>query len=231
VIKSANSVLAQGDIPEWASQAVASLLRALRMVDVKTYEHCLRVGRDAFRLARAMGLTPYQQRVAEFSGILHDIGKMGVSGALIHKASRLTSDEMTVVASHPILSEQIVQPLALKDSFFQQLLPGIRGHHERVDGTGYPDNLVGDQIPLIARLILVVDTLDAMGQDRAYRKALPLEAIYLELKDCSSSQFDPALVKIFLESHKFWKRDSTNPSELAELLETEQRKSSSFKVA
>ena len=110
MIKSTNSVLEQGDIPEWASQAVTSLLVTLRMVDVKTYEHCLRVGRDAFRLARAMGLTPYQQRVAEFSGILHDIGKMGVSGTLIHKTSRLTADEMTLPKT-PTPAKQIMRTL------------------------------------------------------------------------------------------------------------------------
>ncbi len=210
-------LLDQGDIPDWAYPAVASLLATLRLVDPATYEHCLRVGNYSQKLARAMGLNPYQQKIAEFSGVLHDIGKMGVSGSLIHKPAHLTPDEMVVVASHPILSERIVTTLS-SHPFFQQLLPGIRGHHERVDGGGYPDQLQGDSIPLIARLILVVDTLDAMGQDRSYRKGLPLEKIYQELQDCSGTQFDPALVRIFLESHQFWKREPAGNQELTSLL-------------
>jgi len=191
------------DIPDWSFQAVSSLLQGLSLVDPLTYAHCLRVGAAAKRLARAAGLDEYNQNVAEFSGLLHDIGKMGIDPEVIHKPASLSEAEYKLVMSHPVLSEKIIQPL-LGASFFKDISFGVRSHHERVDGRGYPDRLKGDEIPLMARVVLVVDTLDAMSQERSYRKAMPLEAVYQELQKCAGTQFDPQLVKIFVESHKFW---------------------------
>lgn len=202
-------VFSKSDIPDWAYSSTASILEALRSVDPMTYAHCLRVGEYSYRLARAVGLSEFEQRLAEFAGILHDVGKMGVPTGIIHKPAILTPDEMIVVASHPIMSEEIVRPLA-HDDFFKQVLPAVRGHHERIDGKGYPDGLKADKIPLLARLILVVDTLDAMGQDRSYRKGMPLEKIFMELQRCAGTQFDTQLVDTFLKSHKFWAKEETH---------------------
>jgi HD-GYP domain-containing protein (c-di-GMP phosphodiesterase class II) len=120
--------------------------------------------------------------------------------------------------NHPIISENILKPLAEKDTFFRQLLAPVRGHHERVDGEGYPDRLVGDKINLLARIILIVDTYDAMSQTRSYRKGLPNEVVYAELKRCSGTQFDSQLVKIFLDSHKFWQQSKENENSIVEYL-------------
>jgi len=137
-----------------------------------------------------------------------------VDQAIIHKPGKLTDLEYDTMKCHSRLSEDIVKPLSHHD-FFAQVLPAIRGHHERMDGQGYPDKKRGDEIPLLARLILVVDTLDAMSHDRSYRKGLPTEVVYKELLRCAGSQFDMQLVKIFLESHPYWQRESTDQETLS----------------
>lgn len=207
----------QQDVPEWAYSAVQSILQSLKAVDVSTYQHCLRVGKYSQKLAKAAGLNEYQQKVAEFSGLLHDVGKMGVDKLVLQKPGRLTEEEYERMMNHPVISEKIVQPLGHHD-FFKQILPAIRGHHERIDGEGYPDRLSAEQIPVISRVILIVDTLDAMGQDRYYRKGLPVDAIYKELQRFANSQFDRALVKVFLESHQHWSAEQADPETVAKII-------------
>ncbi|MFZ4403248.1 MAG: HD-GYP domain-containing protein [Pseudobdellovibrionaceae bacterium] len=192
-----------GDIPEWAYDSARALMQSLKSVDIATYEHCCRVGEMARKLSKDVGLNQYEQKVVEFSGLFHDIGKIGIDPEIISKPGKLDPKEMDIMKSHPVISEQIVQPLSTH-SFFKSMLGAIRGHHERVDGDGYPDKLTGDKIPLLARIILVVDTYDAMSANRAYRKGLPDDIIYAELKRCSGTQFDPQLVRIFLQAHKTW---------------------------
>jgi HD-GYP domain-containing protein (c-di-GMP phosphodiesterase class II) len=198
--------LSHGDIPDWSYSAVQSILLSLKASDEGTFYHCLRVGSYSQKLAKAMGLSEFQQKIAEFSGMLHDVGKVGVESSIINKPTKLNPDEYKQMMSHPVLSEEIVKPLGYIP-FFQQVLPAVRNHHERVDGKGYPDNLNGEEIPLLARVILIVDTLDAMSQDRAYRKGLSLDIVYKELDKFAGTQFDSSMVKIFLESHKFWSKD------------------------
>jgi HD-GYP domain-containing protein (c-di-GMP phosphodiesterase class II) len=192
-----------GDIPSWAMSAVAAVLEGLRMVDSVTYEHCLRVGNYSAQLAKAAGFDEYQQKVAEISGMLHDVGKLAVDQAIIHKPARLSEPEMKQMMTHSAASAQVVAAFG-DNEFFTQVQPAVLHHHERIDGLGYPHKLAGEKIPILARLILIVDTLDAMGQDRSYRKGLPIEVIYTELQRCAGSQFDKNLVNIFLESHQYW---------------------------
>lgn len=198
-----------GNIPSWANDSVKGLLECLKAVEPSTYEHCLRVGEYSRRLARDIGLNEYEQKVAEFSGLLHDIGKIGVDKNILLKPGRLEPNELDIIRSHSMISEHLVKPLA-QNPFFAQLLPGIRGHHERVDGEGYPDKKIGDEISLYARIILVVDTFDAMTETRVYRKGLPTEVAFQELQRCGGSQFDSRLVEAFLQSQPFWK---TNENE------------------
>jgi HD-GYP domain-containing protein (c-di-GMP phosphodiesterase class II) len=192
-----------GDIPSWAYDAAQSLMQSLKVVDPGTYAHCLRVGEMARKLARDAGLNEYEQKLAEFSGIFHDLGKIGIDPEIIGKPGKLDPRELDIMKNHPLMSEQIVRPLATH-SFFKELLPAIRGHHERMDGEGYPDKLVGEKISVLARVILIVDTYDAMSQTRAYRKGLPDEIVYAELKRCSGTQFDAQLVRTFLQAHGTW---------------------------
>jgi HD-GYP domain-containing protein (c-di-GMP phosphodiesterase class II) len=191
------------EIPEWAFSVSKALMNALRERDPYTYGHCRRVARNARLLAQAAGLSEWEQRVVEFSSLFHDLGKMGVPDQILLKPGRLTRDEMAIMMAHPVKSALIVEPLA-PVRLFRDLLPGIRHHHERVDGKGYPDGVVGVEIPLTARVILIADTYDAMTSTRPYRKGLDPDIAYKELKQFAGRQFDTQLVSIFLKAHPHW---------------------------
>lgn len=209
--------MAWGDIPDWSYDSVKSLMEALKAVEPSTYHHCLRVGEYSRKLAVSMGLNEFEQKVAEFSGILHDIGKIGIERSVLLKPGKLDPHELDIIRSHSIISEEIIKPFAAHP-FFKQILPAVRGHHERLDGEGYPDKLMGEEIPLMSRIILVVDTYDAMSEDRIYRKGLPDDIIYAEMKRCSGSQFDPQLVKIFLQVHASWKKQQDDQQTLHHII-------------
>ncbi len=215
--KKPNLNLVWGDIPSWSYSAVGSILESLKKVDPETLYHCLRVGEYSRLLAKSAGLTEYQQKAAEFAGILHDVGKMGIDLSITHKPGKLSDDEYNTMKSHPVYSEEIIRPLG-KHEFFRQVIPAVRGHHERVDGKGYPDKLHGEDIPLLSRVILIVDTLDAMGENRAYRQGMPIERIYQEIQKFAGTQFDPALARIFLDSHKHWEKEKPDQDTLTFLI-------------
>ncbi|MCC2680001.1 MAG: integral protein [Pseudobdellovibrio sp.] len=195
-----------GDIPDWTYDSVRGLLEALKAVEPSTYYHCLRVGEYCRKLAREAGLNEYEQKVAEFSGLLHDIGKIGIERSVLLKPGKLDPHELDIMRNHSIISEQIIKPFE-NHQFFKEIIPAVRGHHERLDGEGYPDKLIGDEIPLISRVILVVDTYDAMSENRIYRKGLPDDIIYAELKRCAGTQFDRQLVNTFLQAHSHWQHE------------------------
>lgn len=194
------------EIPPWAEDFARSILESLRVRDPYTANHCMRVGYYSKMLARAAGLSPFEQTVVEYSGIFHDVGKIGVPDEILNKPGRLSPEEDAIMQQHPLKSVQIISPLA-HVPFFRSTLPGIRHHHERIDGHGYPDKVKGDLIPLTARIILVVDTYDAMTSNRIYRKGLPSETAYKELQTFAGRQFDDNLVKIFLDAHPTWGQD------------------------
>ncbi|MGZ3773069.1 MAG: HD-GYP domain-containing protein [Pseudobdellovibrionaceae bacterium] len=198
-----------GDIPAWGYESAKTLMDSLKVVDLVTYAHCCRVGEMSRKLARDAGLNEYEQKLAEFAGLFHDLGKIGISQSIISKPSKLDHDEYLIIQKHSELSEQIVKPLT-RHSFFADLLPAVRGHHERVDGSGYPDKKRGEEVPLLARVILIVDTYDAMTETRPYRKGLPVEVVYSELKKYSGTQFDSQLVNVFLQAHKNWDSQSSD---------------------
>lgn len=190
--------MAWDDIPAWATDVANSILRTVKEKDPHTFYHCCRVGRGSRQLAKAIGLNEFEQAVLEYSGLFHDVGKVGIPDNILLKPGRLDKEEIEVMKAHPVKSAQIIDPLS-HSAFFRFMLPGVRYHHEKIDGTGYPFGLVGERIPLPARLIAVVDTFDAMTNVRSYRKALSKEKVIQELIDYSGSQFDTQLVKIFLE--------------------------------
>jgi len=190
-------------LPDWAQLASQALLESLRLRDPYTYGHCRRVGRNARLLARAAGLSEWEQKKVEHAALFHDLGKIGIPDRILLKPGRLTEDEVTIIREHPIKSVEIIQPLA-KLPFFEALIPGVLHHHERIDGCGYPYGLSGDDIPLIARIVLIADTYDAMTTTRPYRKGLGDEFAYKELKKFAGRQFDAHLVKVFLQAHPTW---------------------------
>jgi HD-GYP domain-containing protein (c-di-GMP phosphodiesterase class II) len=135
--------------------------------------------------------------------MLHDVGKSSIDHSILYKPGRLDDAEMAKMQQHAEDSERQISVYS-HNEFYRQVIPAVRGHHERLDGRGYPDKLHGEDVPLISRIILIVDTLDAMSQDRPYRKGLPIEVVYQELKKFAGTQFDAQLVNIFLECHESW---------------------------
>ncbi|MEK6773429.1 MAG: HD domain-containing phosphohydrolase [Bdellovibrionota bacterium] len=208
-----------GDVPSWALSAANALMQSLNAVDPLTYHHCCRVGEMSRKLARDSGLNEYEQKVAEIAGLFHDVGKIGISQEIIAKPGKLDPKELDIMRNHPVISEQVIKPLADAHQFFKDTIMPVRGHHERVDGEGYPDRLMGERIPLLSRIILVVDTYDAMSQTRSYRKGLPDDIIYAELKRCTGTQFDPQLIRIFLQAHKTWNALDTDRTSFKEFNE------------
>jgi HD-GYP domain-containing protein (c-di-GMP phosphodiesterase class II) len=194
---------ALSEIPDWARTVALTLLHAVKERDPYTYGHCRRVARHASLLAGAAGLNRHDQQVIEYASMFHDLGKMGIPDSILLKPGRLTSEEEAVMRAHPTKSADIVAPLA-GVGFFKQTLPGILHHHERIDGLGYPFGMKGEAIPLAARIILIADTFDAMTTTRPYRKGLAHEIAYKELATFSGRQFDPHLVKVFLQAHPKW---------------------------
>ena len=145
-------------------------------------------------LAEEAGFDPHYQLMAHFSGLLHDIGKIEISVDVLNK-SRLDEGEYEKMQDHATASAKLLDPL-IKDPFFREVQLNVLHHHERIDGNGYPLGVPGLKIPLISKVILIVDTVDAMTSDRPYRKGLPIEVAYRELERCSGTQFDLSLIHI-----------------------------------
>lgn len=190
-------------MPEWANGVIRSLLQTLRERDPYTYGHCRRVARSAKLLAQSAGLSEADQQVIEVASIFHDLGKIGIPDSVLLKPGKLTPEEEAIMREHPVKSAEIIAPLAAIP-FFRATLPGIRHHHERYDGKGYPDGVMGERIPLSARILLISDTFDAMTTNRPYRSKLSAEQAYKELRIFAGRQFDQHLVEIFLKAHPHW---------------------------
>src|SRR5437773_5609700 len=172
-----------------------ALGNALDLKDAETEGHSKRVTAFTIAIARAMGLSPDQIRVIARGAFLHDIGKMAIPDAILRKPGALDPDEISIMREHCYRGYQIVK----KIPFLTEAAEIVYAHQEKFDGTGYPRGLKGEQIPLGARIFSVADTLDAMTSDRAYRARLPLSAAREEIEKFSGRQFDPQVVKTFLD--------------------------------
>jgi putative two-component system response regulator len=178
---------------EGAQGVVAALANAVEAKDSMTEHHCQRLAGLAHLLATATNLDPTSIKGVVFGALLHDVGKIGVSDVILKKPGLLTEEEWVEMRRHPIIGEQICRPLQSSREF----APIVRHHHERWDGAGYPDRLKGEEIPIGARIVSLVDAFDAMAHDRPYRDARPLETIVAELAADAGRQFDPELVECF----------------------------------
>jgi len=174
---------------------IFTLTLTLESKDSNTHGHSERVAEYVLALANHLGLNDVDKVNLWRAAILHDIGKIGIPDAILNKSSRLTKEEWDVMKSHPERGESICSKL----KFAREILPTIRHHHERFDGTGYPDGLKGEEIPYLARIISVADAVDAMTSPRSYRTPVTVEQAVQELQRCSGTQFDPYIVKAFLE--------------------------------
>lgn len=198
-IQKKEAFIQKDPLPTWAADAATSILQTVLKKDPFTFFHCCRVGQAARKLGRAMNLPEGELAILEYSGLFHDIGKIGVPDSILLKPDRLTEHEHTVMKSHSEMSVDIIRPLT-KDSFFRHLIPGVRYHHERFDGKGYPQNIAGEKVPFTARALAIVDAVDAMMNTRPYRQGLNWDYVKKELIDYSGTQFDPKLVQIYLSA-------------------------------
>ncbi|MGD1105147.1 MAG: HD domain-containing phosphohydrolase [Terriglobia bacterium] len=172
-----------------------ALVAALDAREHKTFSHSFRVRAYTRYLARRAGYPPALLPSLEQGALLHDIGKIAVADAILLKPAKLTAEEWVDMRKHPTAGDEILKRVP----FLRPASAIVRHHHERFDGTGYPDALKGAEIPLGARLFTVADTLDAMTSDRTYRKGPGFEAARAEIHRHSGRQFDPHIVELFLK--------------------------------
>lgn len=179
-------------------QANLNLLHTLGAVidayDLYTFGHSAQVARYAGAIAEVMGLPLDEQMAIVRGALIHDIGKVGVTDAIIGKQGRLTDEEFEMMKLHTVIGAEIVSQMPL----LQHLVPLVRNHHERWDGQGYPDGLQGDEIALAARIVAVADSVEAMLSDRPYQGTRALQDVVAEVSRCAGKQYDPAVVQAFV---------------------------------
>jgi putative two-component system response regulator len=175
---------------------VASVLaNAIEVRDSSMEGHTERLAALALEIGRREQLSEPDLEALELGAVLHDVGKIGISDSVLMKPGPLTPDERTEIARHPVIGDRMLAPLALLDS----VRPIVKHHHERWDGRGYPDGLAGEDIPLLARIVAVADSIEAMSSFRPYRSPLAEEEILRELERGRGQQWDPRLVDVALE--------------------------------
>jgi putative two-component system response regulator len=172
-----------------------TLANVVEAKDQYTKNHLKRIASMAMRLAHHAGLSQHEQRMVWYGGTLHDIGKVGISDMIIKKPDKLTPEEYEIVKQHTVLGERIVTPLR----YGKFIGPIVRGHHEYWNGSGYPDGLQGEAIPIGARVVTICDVFDALTTDRSYRAAYSQDYAFLKVENLSGKAFDPRLVELFLD--------------------------------
>jgi putative two-component system response regulator len=179
---------------ERAEAVLFSLARSIEGKDPYTHGHCERLSDYSARLGQHLGLTGDEITALRRAGVVHDIGKVAVPDAILLKPSRLTEEEWRVMKEHPLVGERICAPL----KSFRSVLPIIRHHHEKLDGSGYPDGLRGDAIPVTARVLQIVDVYDALTTERPYKKAFSSSEALLTMKEeVAKSWWDPHIFEQF----------------------------------
>lgn len=177
-------------------QAMQSLAKALEAKDAYTARHSSRVAKYSVALGRRLGLDERQLRLLKQGAMMHDLGKIGISDTILNKPTPLDDDEFEVMREHPVFTASIMRPLKR----FKEFAEIAAWHHERWDGNGYPDGLAGESIPLLARIVAIADSWDAMTGDRVYRKGMPVDkALSILENEQESGQWDPGLLRLFIE--------------------------------
>jgi putative nucleotidyltransferase with HDIG domain len=175
-------------------ETIRTLAAAIDAKDPYTRGHSERVSSYSMAIARHLGLTQEEVFRVRIASILHDVGKLGIRDGILNKPGGLTEDEFDIMRQHTAIGAQIMEPIRM----LKDIIPGIRNHHETWDGTGYPDKLKGEEIPLVARIIGAADTFDAMTTNRPYQEARELEFVLEKLRAMSGSRFDPKVVDALL---------------------------------
>lgn len=180
---------------------VKGVIATLELKDPYTRGHSERVAEYALNLAKASGkLKESDLDHFYYACLLHDIGKVNIPDTILTKYGKLTDEEYEIVKTHPVVGAKAIEDVdGIADN-----IAVVYHHHERWDGMGYPDGLVGEKTPLVARITSIADAFDAMTSTRSYRPALPLEEAYKRILDGSGSQFDPELVEVFKKVYPDW---------------------------
>ena len=179
-----------------SESVILTLAVALESKDPYTKGHSERVGNFSAEFAAFIGLPEKEQVIIRKAGIIHDIGKIGIGDHILHKSSILTKEEVIFIEQHAVIGEKICRPL----HSLSVILPIIRHHHERWDGEGFPDGLKGEQIPVMARILSIVDTFDAMVSERPYRKPISVKKALKKMEEEENfGQWDPGLLEKFIE--------------------------------
>lgn len=178
--------------------AVRALTTSLEVRDTYTRGHSERVTAYSLAVAETLSLPDSDREIVELSGLLHDVGKIGVPEAVLQKPGKLTDEEYEIIKNHSAEGEDIIRNIRHRS--IADVSNAVRHHHERWDGKGYPDKLAGEDICLVSRILAVADTYDAMTSDRPYRKGFGPEKAAGILKECAGTQFDPVMVQAFLKA-------------------------------
>lgn len=176
-------------------ESIQTLRYTVEAKDSYTRGHSDRVSEYSILIGKYLGLSEDDINTLKIGGLFHDIGKIGVPDSILLKTEKLTDDEYSEIKNHPTIGAHILSTATI----FQDLIPIVKHHHEKYDGTGYPSKLKGEDIPLFARIAAVADTFDAMTSKRTYRDALPLDIVTAEFEKCKGTQFDPKITDVFLD--------------------------------
>ena len=176
-------------------ESMETLRLTVEAKDPYTRGHSDRVSAFSVLIGEKMGLSDADLKTLKIGGLFHDIGKIGIPDSILLKDSKLTDDEYSEIKNHPAIGKHILSTA----SIFKDIIPIVYYHHEKDNGTGYPERLAGNQIPLLARITAISDTFDAMTSKRSYRNAIPIEIVKEEILKCSGTQFDPEIANYFLE--------------------------------
>ncbi|MDF1566550.1 MAG: response regulator [Spirochaetaceae bacterium] len=184
-----------GAVEEAYDRTIEALGAALDLRDTETEQHCRNVAEMSLRIASAYGINdPLTLRDLRWGALLHDIGKIGIPDAILRKPGPLTAEERKIVNTHPVLGARLIGEI----DFLSGAITIVRHHHERYDGTGYPDGLTGEEIPLLARIFAVTDAVDVLIGGRVYQSALTLQEVREEVARSAGTHFDPTVVGCFL---------------------------------
>jgi HD-GYP domain-containing protein (c-di-GMP phosphodiesterase class II) len=192
-----NSRLYQ-ELEEMFFQTADSLADAIEKRDPYTGGHTQRVTLYSQAIAKYLPLDPLERKWLKITSVLHDIGKIGIEDYILKKPERLNPQEFEVIKRHSEMGAKIVEHIRQ----LKEIIPGVKYHHEQVNGKGYPDGLMEKDIPSLARIIAVADTYDAMTTDRPYRTAMGKEAAIEELKRCAGTQLDKKVVEAFIQAYQ-----------------------------